>query len=92
MPYIKQERRDKFDSWINNLVAAILFTAELNGGGVAGDLNYTITKLIKLVYDGRECYQNYNEIIGILECCKLEMYRRAISSYENKKIIENGDV
>jgi hypothetical protein len=92
MPYIKQERRDNFDSWINNLAAAILFTNELSGPGMAGDLNYTITRLIKLVYDGKECYQTYNEIVGVLECCKMEMYRRAISKYEDLKIKENGDV
>jgi hypothetical protein len=58
-----------------------------------GDLNYLLTKvcLRYLNYKG-ERYQVYNDIIGALECCKLEMYRRAIAPYEDVKIKENGDV
>lgn len=59
----------------------------------AGELNYTLTTLIKgyLEYKG-ESYQTYNDIIGALEGCKLELYRRKIAPYEDKKIKENGDV
>jgi len=31
-------------------------------------------------------------VIGALEACKLEFYRRAVVPYEDKKIKENGDV
>jgi hypothetical protein len=31
-------------------------------------------------------------ITGVLENIKQEFYRRAASSYEDKKIIENGDI
>jgi hypothetical protein len=34
----------------------------------------------------------YNDVIGALECCKLELYRRMVAPYENTKIKENGDV
>lgn len=59
----------------------------------AGKLNYTFTKiaLTYLKLKG-ENYQNYNDIIGALEGCKLELYRRKCSAYEDKKIKENGDV
>jgi hypothetical protein len=56
-----------------------------------GELNYLITKLC-LDYLGTESYSKYNEVIGVLECAKLEMYRRAVAPYEDKKIAENGDV
>jgi len=37
-------------------------------------------------------YSNVNEIIGALECIKLELYRRVAAPYEDLKIEENGDV
>jgi hypothetical protein len=33
-----------------------------------------------------------NDIIGALEACKLEFYRRLVSHYEDIKIRSNGDV
>ena len=37
-------------------------------------------------------YHWYNRMIGMLECCKLEMYRNVIGPYESSKAHENGDV
>jgi hypothetical protein len=37
-------------------------------------------------------YDNFNEVIGVLECMKLELYRRMIAPYEDTKCKENGDV
>jgi hypothetical protein len=37
-------------------------------------------------------YQTINDIVGALEGAKLEFYRRVAVPYEDKKIIENGDV
>lgn len=31
-------------------------------------------------------------VLGMLECCKMELYRRHVAPYEDEKIIENGDV
>jgi broad-specificity NMP kinase len=33
-----------------------------------------------------------NDVRGVLRCAQLEMYRRLIATYEDKKIKENGDV
>jgi len=78
MPYIKQEDRDLVDK---------SFPA------TAGELNYTITKLCKeYMFNQGEKYQHYNDVIGALEGCKLELYRRKVAPYENTKIEENGDV
>lgn len=58
-----------------------------------GELNFCITKLIQnyLFRDGIT-YHRLNDVVGALECAKLELYRRKIIPYEDKKIIENGDV
>jgi hypothetical protein len=37
-------------------------------------------------------YDDYNEQIGILECAKLELYRKRAAPYEDLKEQENGPV
>jgi len=59
----------------------------------AGELNYSITRLcLRYLENHGECYQTYNDIIGVLTCAKTELYLRKITPYENKKRKENGDV
>jgi len=80
MPYLTVPRKREID---NNRILP----------SMGGDLNYLITKLCLTFVDNKgACYATYNEVIGALECAKLEMYRRAIAPYEDKKIKENGDV
>ena len=58
-----------------------------------GQLNYKLTMIVKdYIEKMGESYQTYNDIIGALECCKFELYRRKIADYEGKKCYENGDV
>lgn len=59
----------------------------------AGELNYCFTELIIrfLALEGVN-YQKINDVIGALEGAKLEFYRRVAVKYEDRKIIENGDV
>ena len=83
MPYIKQERRKEIDANVMMICRN------------AGELNYKITTLVRtfLTHTAMgENYASYNEAIGVLECAKLELYRRKVALYEDKKIIENGDV
>jgi hypothetical protein len=59
----------------------------------AGDLNYTITHL--LIEYWQSCgsrYQQINDIIGALECAKLEFYRKLASKYEDQRVLQNGEV
>ena len=64
----------------------------------AGELNYVLTNIVKRYiqdFEGRTYsfnYQKLNDAIGALEGCKLELYRRIVAPYEDKKITENGDV
>jgi hypothetical protein len=84
MPYIDKNRRHLFEDGIQSALANI---------ETAGELNYVITRLLHgCVENWGEKYAVYNELIGALECAKLELYRRRISKYEDKKIEKNGDV
>ena len=58
----------------------------------AGELNYLFTRFCLMTHPKR--YSDYNALVGALECCKLEMYRRAVGSYGDSKIAspENGDI
>ena len=79
MPYIKQEQRDRID------VQTDIQTP--------GELNYAITCLIDDYRHSRgDRYFVYNEIIGALDCAKLEFYRRVVTPYEDETMKENGDV
>jgi predicted DNA-binding protein with PD1-like motif len=59
----------------------------------AGDLNFILTSIIHTYLKKKGIkYANINEVIGMLECCKLELYRKIAAPYEDIKIQENGDV
>jgi hypothetical protein len=83
MPYIIKEDRWPLEHLIIQLGDRINDPAKLN---------YVISCLAhKLARRGGN-YSAYNAVIGALECAKLEMYRRLVAPYEDKKIIENGDL
>ena len=57
-----------------------------------GELNYFLTTEAARYLERRGLsYATLNEVVGALECCKLEMYRRVFAPYEDKKMLENGD-
>jgi len=60
--------------------------------GLDGNLNYIISTLLYRIWYDNQSYEKGNKLIGVLECAKLELYRRVIAEYENKKTEENGDV
>ena len=56
-------------------------------------LNYTLSSLLSRLSKGESVnYRNINRMIGVLECVKLELYRRLASPYEDEKMQSNGDV
>jgi ribosomal protein S3AE len=87
LPYIKSETRKKYEKIIQELVSIL---KSLPPEEVDGDLNYVVTKLLKEVYPLR--YYHINKAVGVLECIKLEFYRRVAAPYEDLKIKESGDV
>lgn len=87
MPYIKMENRPKYEKALGELIG-ILKAQPVEG--IDGELNYIITRILKESYPLR--YFNLNRAVGVLECCKIEFYRRVAAPYEDTKIKENGDV
>lgn len=79
MPYISKERRAAVQHW------GPVFDSP-------GDMNYYITKAIADWLPDYPSYADFNTVIGVLECAKLELYRRMVAPYEDQKIEENGDV
>lgn len=59
-----------------------------------GELNYVISVLCGnyMMAGGGISYVKINEVIGVLECAKLELYRRIAANYEDTKKAINGDV
>lgn len=81
MPYITKEQREELDDWLEGYD---LFDLP------PGKLNYVITKL--LLKTQPKSYADYNALVGVLECIKLELYRRVVAPYEDRKKDENGEV
>lgn len=84
MPYVTPEARARIDAG--------------DPPKDAGELNYAVTRLVdaylaRLAGEaGRLRYAHLNEAIGVLECAKLELYRRVAAPYEDEKRAESGDV
>lgn len=79
MPYIEEKRRKQI--------------RDGDTIDTAGELNFVFTeKIVEYLTDHGTSYQTINDIIGVLENCKLELYRRVIAPYEDEKIKKNGDV
>ncbi len=87
MPYIKTAKRSKYAKVLGELVKTL---KALPPDEVDGELNYVITKLLKEIYPLK--YFHINKAIGVLECAKLEYYRRVAAPYEDLKIKDSGDV
>jgi len=87
VPYIKPERRKKYEKVLGELISIL---KSLPVEQVDGELNYVITKILKEVYPLR--YFHINRAMGVLECIKQEFYRRVAAPYEDIKIKESGDV
>ena len=93
MPYIPREDRPAYDGLIDQLVEIL---AAQPADRRKGHANYVITQLIRKAWGvhaaSGESYSNYADVIGTLECAKLELYRRWVADYEDKAIAKNGDL
>ena len=59
----------------------------------AGELNFAITRIVDSYLERVGLrYEHINAVIGVLECAKLEAYRRIAAPYEDSKCTANGDV
>lgn len=81
MPYIaNKDNREQIDETVYKI--GMLLSEK-------GNLNYFLCKLFT---EKKISYEEARNFIGDLECAKLEIYRRWIAPYEDKKKEENGDV
>lgn len=79
MPYIKQKDRNSVGDGPDPISP--------------GKLNYIITAACHEYIKRRELsYSAINEVIGVLECAKLEFYQQIARKYEDQKKLENGPV
>lgn len=86
MPYIDQERRDGIEV---ELAVERLNWCPAN----AGDINFLISTFIaNYIHEKGLKYSVVNEMVGALECAKMELNRVIIGPYEDIKIQENGGV
>ena len=84
MPYIVEKERKIFDDNLH-LLAVFLRTK--------GELNYCITNLLhSYIFKNGLKYDTLNDVIGILECIKQELYRTVVGKYEDKKKELNGNI
>ena len=92
MPYITQNYREELIPMIDALAQKIASIHKANPTQTRdGLMNYTVSEIIAQVFpDAR--YTDMNEIIGFLECCKLEYYRKKAGPYEDLKESQNGPV
>ena len=69
MPYItKPDRNKAFENILPN----------------AGVLNYAVHQLINEYFEqNNRNYQTINDVVGVLECAKMELYRRIGAEYED---------
>lgn len=87
MPYIEKDDKKTLDRSIAHI------STELRKGDFRGRLNYTISSIFsQLIQANGMSYRLINDFIGVLECAKLEAYRRVGIPYEDAKIISNGDI
>ena len=87
MPYINAAGRMHIDPAIDALTSTIPIDALPEG-----DLNYLLTNIVKAWLGSKLNYARYNAAVGVLECVKLEFYRRVVTPYETVKMHDNGDV
>ena len=90
MPYIKKEQREIIDREIDELInkTKTIDSFESDRGGI---LNYIITRLA-LEFRGKESYKNLSLMKSAMVDASDEWTRRQMNPYEDKKIVENGDI
>ena len=88
MPFIDQASRALYAPGIK----AITDRIPEDSRHAKGDLTYIITEILHQHFGESLRYTDHADIIGILECAKLEFYVGRTHEYEKKKKLEHGDL
>jgi hypothetical protein len=94
MPYINESARLELDSCIENMVECLTHGNDVSNQEftvLLGEINYCFSRILAKSM-GQTSYSKIAMITGVLENVKQEFYRRIATSYEDKKIVENGDI
>jgi hypothetical protein len=102
MPYIKEEDRRIFDTHIDDIIFILKCSldreicqqqnlSDQQTMMLLGKINYCFSRILSGVM-GDVSYSKVAMITGVMENIKQEYYRRIASPYEDKKILENGDI
>ena len=88
MPYLPPNEQTRLSPMIATACSELLRQPN------PGALNYFITRLcLAYLCDLQNAkYATRAEVIGALECAKLEFARRALADYETRKAKQNGDL
>lgn len=102
MPYIKENDRETFDDIIDKMT--FIFRCSFKNETckednltdeqflvLLGKINYCFSRILGEIM-GNVSYNKIAMITGVLENIKQEFYRRVAEPYEDKKIVENGDI
>ena len=86
MPYIVQTQRNDINADLCD--EGLDFVPEN-----AAELNFVVSQLIaNYIQRNGKRYSVLNEMVGALECCKLELQRVVIAPYEAEKEAQKGGV
>ena len=88
MPYIEQEKRNKYDSSIDNLVTELSYDHD----NFEEDMTYIFTKLISSFLGDEITNKKINAIKGVIDSCKSEFEDKISKPYKELKSKENGDI
>lgn len=90
-PYILPSQRDKLDWAIDEVITLL---REKSDDEIEGSLNYTLSRIgagAMKPHTGWR-YRYLNRLYGTYQSVATEFYRRVIAPYEDRAILENGDI
>ena len=94
MPYINENARLELDDCIDNMVECLTHGNNVSNEEftvLLGEINYSFTRILTKSM-GEVSYSKIAMVTGVLENVKQEFYRRIAAAYEEKKIVQNGDI
>ncbi len=98
MPYVDQKRRARLDLHIRKLANLINYEGtglalhRREHGLIAGDLNYSISRLVNEIMPAPTRYWMIALVTGVLQNVSAEFYRVVVAPYEEKQRKKSGNV